>query len=133
MDNPSLLAKLPPQVHASLVHGVATTVEQVFPIGVPIAAAAFLLSWLLPEVPLRRTIGTEAPLAVAPPRECSPNEAPPNEAPLGVGTLGVGTLGVGTLVVGPSGEGFPVVAAETAENAENAETDQPATAAARVP
>lgn len=59
MDNPALLAKLPAPVHAGLVHGVATTVEQVFLIGVPIAAAAFLLSWLLPEVPLRRTIRTD--------------------------------------------------------------------------
>jgi MFS family permease len=58
MDNPALVAKLPPQIHAGLVHGVATTVEQVFLVAVPVAVVAFLLSWLLPEVPLRRTIRT---------------------------------------------------------------------------
>ncbi len=58
MDNPALLAKLPPQVHLGVVHGVSTTVEQVFLIAVPVAVVAFLLSWLLPEVPLRRSIRT---------------------------------------------------------------------------
>ena len=37
------------------------TIQTVFLIGVPIAAAAFLLSWLLPEVPLRKSIRTTDP------------------------------------------------------------------------
>jgi DNA-binding MarR family transcriptional regulator len=58
IDNPALLAKLPPAIHAGVVEGVAHTVQTVFLVGVPVAAAAFLLSWLLPEVPLRRSIAT---------------------------------------------------------------------------
>ncbi len=58
IDNPALLAKLPPALHAGVVVGVAQTVQTVFFVGVPICAAAFLLSWLLPEVPLRRSIRT---------------------------------------------------------------------------
>jgi EmrB/QacA subfamily drug resistance transporter len=58
IDNPALLAKLPAVVHAGVAEGVAHTVQTVFLIGVPIAAAAFLLSWLLPEVPLRKAIRT---------------------------------------------------------------------------
>jgi DNA-binding MarR family transcriptional regulator len=40
---------------------VSHTVDTVFLIGVPIAAVAFLLSWLLPEVPLRPTIQSGDP------------------------------------------------------------------------
>ena len=58
IDNPTLLAKLPPAVHAGVAQGVSNTIQSVFLIGVPIAAAAFLLSWLLPEVPLRKSIRT---------------------------------------------------------------------------
>ena len=58
IDNPALLAKLPAVVHAGVAEGVAHTVQTVFLIGVPIAVAAFLLSWLLPEVPLRKAIRT---------------------------------------------------------------------------
>ena len=58
IDNPTLLAKLPPAVHAGVAQGVSHTIQSVFLIGVPIAAAAFLLSWLLPEVPLRKSIRT---------------------------------------------------------------------------
>ena len=56
IDNPALLAKLPPAIHAGVAEGVAHTVQSVFLVGVPIAVAAFLLSWLLPEVPLRKSI-----------------------------------------------------------------------------
>jgi len=56
IDNPALVAKLPPALHAGVVQGVSHTVQTVFLIGVPIAAVSFLLSWLLPEVPLRRSI-----------------------------------------------------------------------------
>lgn len=56
IDNPALVAKLPPALQAGIVQGVSHTVETVFLVGVPIAALSFLLSWLLPEVPLRRSI-----------------------------------------------------------------------------
>jgi EmrB/QacA subfamily drug resistance transporter len=56
IDNPTLVAKLPPHIHAGVVEGVAHTVQSVFFVGVPIAVVAFLLTWLLPEVPLRKSI-----------------------------------------------------------------------------
>ena len=46
-------------MQAGVVEGVAHTVQTVFLIGVPIAFVAFLLSWLLPELPLRRSIRTD--------------------------------------------------------------------------
>jgi len=58
IDNPVLLDKLPPAVHAGVAEGVAHSVQTVFLVGVPVAFAAFLLSWLLPEVPLRKSIRT---------------------------------------------------------------------------
>ncbi|MGO9457827.1 MAG: MFS transporter [Acidimicrobiales bacterium] len=67
IDNPALLARLPAAIHAGVVEGVAHTVQTVFLVGVPIAAVAFALTWLLPEVPLRRSIrstGTAEGLAV---------------------------------------------------------------------
>src|SRR6185437_4954014 len=48
IDNPVLLDKLPPAVHAGVSEGVAHSVQTVFLVGVPVAFAAFLLSWLLP-------------------------------------------------------------------------------------
>jgi EmrB/QacA subfamily drug resistance transporter len=71
IDNPALVAKLPPVVRAGVAQGVSHTVETVFLVGVPICIAAFLLSWLLPEVPLRRSIRTTDAgegLSVAEPR-----------------------------------------------------------------
>jgi len=56
IDNPTLVAKLPPHIHAGVVEGVAHTVQSVFFVGVPIAVVAFFLTWLLPEVPLRKSI-----------------------------------------------------------------------------
>ncbi len=57
-DNPGALHQLPPVVRAGVIAGVAHTVQTIFLIGVPIAFVAFLLSWLLPELPLRRSIRT---------------------------------------------------------------------------
>ncbi|HUA94152.1 MAG TPA: MFS transporter [Acidimicrobiales bacterium] len=71
IDNPALVAKLPTVVRAGVAEGVSHTVESVFLVGVPICIAAFLLSWLLPEVPLRRSIRTTDAgegLSVAEPR-----------------------------------------------------------------
>jgi len=61
IDNPTLVSHLPPVIHAGVVEGVAHTIQTVFFIGVPISAVAFLLSWLLPEIPLRRSIRTVEP------------------------------------------------------------------------
>ncbi len=54
--DPKALAKLPPAVHAGLAAGVAETIQTVFLIAVPIGFVAFLLSWLLPEIALRKSV-----------------------------------------------------------------------------
>jgi EmrB/QacA subfamily drug resistance transporter len=58
--NPAALARLPPEVHRGYVLAFAHSLQTVFLIAVPIAALAFLLTWLLEERPLRQTVGTAA-------------------------------------------------------------------------
>jgi EmrB/QacA subfamily drug resistance transporter len=60
LSNPALLHRLPAPVQQAAIHGVASTVQEVFLIATPIAGVAFLLSWLLPEVELRRTVRSAA-------------------------------------------------------------------------
>jgi len=57
-DNPALLAHLPPAIHAGIVNAIAASVERVFLIATPVAFVAFLLSWLLPEIELRKTVAS---------------------------------------------------------------------------
>ena len=52
-SNPAQLAALPRAVHQGYVLAFSHSLVIVFLIGVPFAVAAFLLSWLLKEVPLR--------------------------------------------------------------------------------
>ncbi len=59
--SPAVLAKLPAAVHTGYVNAYATSLSTVFLVAVPIAAVAFLLTWLLPEVPLRKTTGAVDP------------------------------------------------------------------------
>lgn len=61
IDNPTLVNHLPAAVHSGVALGVAHTVQTVFLIGVPITGLAFLLSWLLPEIPLRLSIRSVEP------------------------------------------------------------------------
>jgi DNA-binding MarR family transcriptional regulator len=56
--SPAAVAALPPALHAAYVEAFAASIRTVFLVAVPIGAIAFLLSWLLPEVPLRRTVAT---------------------------------------------------------------------------
>ena len=44
-----------------MIHGIAHTIQTMFLIGVPIAFVAFLLSWTLPEIELRKSIRTSDP------------------------------------------------------------------------
>ena len=57
-DSPAILAKLPPAIHTAIVDAIASSVERVFLIATPVAFVAFLLSWLLPEIELRKTVAT---------------------------------------------------------------------------
>lgn len=54
--NPATLTHLSPAVRIGVQHGVAATIQEVFLIGVPVCFVAFLLSWLLPELELRKSV-----------------------------------------------------------------------------
>ncbi|MGD0311892.1 MAG: MFS transporter [Acidimicrobiales bacterium] len=60
-DNPDVIHHLPAAVQAGVIDGIAHTVQTMFLIGVPIAFVAFLLSWTLPEIELRKSIRTSEP------------------------------------------------------------------------
>jgi EmrB/QacA subfamily drug resistance transporter len=53
--SPAVLAHLPPAVHAGYIAGFSQALHTVFVVATPIGAAAFVLSFLLKEVPLRET------------------------------------------------------------------------------
>jgi DNA-binding MarR family transcriptional regulator len=59
--DPVSLSRLPPVIHAGVVAGMVHTIQTVFLIGVPVAVLAFGLSWLLPEVELRKSVRTADP------------------------------------------------------------------------
>jgi EmrB/QacA subfamily drug resistance transporter len=54
-ESVAALRLLPPAVQAEVIHAYALSLSTVFLVAVPIAALAFVLSWLLPEVPMRTT------------------------------------------------------------------------------
>jgi EmrB/QacA subfamily drug resistance transporter len=51
---PALLSHLPAAVHLGFVTGYAESIQTVFIVAVPIAALAFLATWLIPQVELRK-------------------------------------------------------------------------------
>jgi MFS family permease len=51
---PALLARLPAAVHQAFVAGYAESIQTVFMVAVPIAALAFLATWLIPQVELKQ-------------------------------------------------------------------------------
>jgi EmrB/QacA subfamily drug resistance transporter len=70
---PAALGHLAHAVHDSFVSGYAETIQTVFLIAVPIAFLAFLATWLIPQVELRRWV---PPATVAPTAEASPETSP---------------------------------------------------------
>jgi EmrB/QacA subfamily drug resistance transporter len=56
-SNPTLLARLPAVLRSGVLHAYSSSLDRVFLFAVPVAAAAFVLSWFLREVPLRSTAG----------------------------------------------------------------------------
>lgn len=60
-ENPSAILRLPPAVQAGVIDGIAQTIHTIFLIGVPICFVAFLLTWTLPELELRKSIRTAEP------------------------------------------------------------------------
>jgi EmrB/QacA subfamily drug resistance transporter len=51
---PALLSHLPAAVHTGFVAGYAESIQTVFLVAVPIAALAFLATWLIPQVELQQ-------------------------------------------------------------------------------
>ncbi len=60
-ENPATIHQLPAVQQEAVIHGIAHTIQTMFLIGVPIAFVAFLLSWTLPEIELRKSIRTSEP------------------------------------------------------------------------
>ncbi len=60
-DNPGTIHHLPAAAQAAVIDGIAHTIQTMFLIGVPIGVVAFLLSWTLPEIELRKSIRTSEP------------------------------------------------------------------------
>ena len=52
------LQRLAPEIYDKVLAAITGTVQTVFLVAVPIAFVAFLLSWLLPELELRKTVQT---------------------------------------------------------------------------
>jgi len=51
---PALLSHLPAAIHQGFVAGYAESIQTVFIVAVPIAALAFVATWLIPQVELRK-------------------------------------------------------------------------------
>jgi ABC-type multidrug transport system fused ATPase/permease subunit len=64
---PAVLSHLPAAVHQGFVTGYAESIQTVFLVAVPIAALAFLATWFIPQVELKRW--PETPAAAAPEAE----------------------------------------------------------------
>ena len=59
--SPRVLSRLPPAVHHAFIDAYASSLQSVFRIATPVAAVGFLISWLLPEVKLRKTVAATDP------------------------------------------------------------------------
>ncbi|ADB51709.1 MFS transporter [Conexibacter woesei] len=56
--DPAAIQQLPPPIRSDFVDAYAQALQTVFLVAVPIALVGFALTWLLREVPLRRTVET---------------------------------------------------------------------------
>jgi EmrB/QacA subfamily drug resistance transporter len=66
---PAILDKLPQAVHHGIAAAYAESIQTVFIIAAPIGLIAFIASWLIPQVELRRGVGasTDSAMPAAPP------------------------------------------------------------------
>jgi EmrB/QacA subfamily drug resistance transporter len=63
-SSPAVVKALPPPIRDAIVEAFVRSLHTVFLVGVPIVLIAFVLSFFLPEVPLRKTVRSESvPLA----------------------------------------------------------------------
>jgi hypothetical protein len=65
---PAILDQLPHAVHHGIAAAYAQSIQTVFIIAAPVGLIAFVASWLIPQVELRRGIGAspDAPLSTPP-------------------------------------------------------------------
>jgi EmrB/QacA subfamily drug resistance transporter len=56
---PALIERLPPAVHTAYVEAFAASLQPVFAAAAAISGLAFALSWLLPELPLRKSAAAD--------------------------------------------------------------------------
>jgi EmrB/QacA subfamily drug resistance transporter len=63
---PALLSQLPAAIHRGFVAGYAESIQTVFIVAVPIAALAFLATWLIPHVELKKWPSAESMPAAEP-------------------------------------------------------------------
>lgn len=59
--SPATLAKLPPLIHSRYIHAYSASLHYVFLMAVPVAVLAFVFSWFLKEIPLRKTVQATNP------------------------------------------------------------------------
>ncbi len=57
--DPGALAHLPPAVQHGVAAAYSSTIDTVFLVAVPVGILAFALTWLLPEIHLRQSIGAQ--------------------------------------------------------------------------
>ncbi len=55
---PAILDKLPSAVHHGIAAAYAESIQTVFVIAAPIAAIAFFVSWFIPQIELRKAVGS---------------------------------------------------------------------------
>ncbi len=72
--SPALVTKLPPAIHHGFVSAYASSLQVVFLVAVPIGVLAFLVTFALPRVEFRRTLGEAGAAAAA-------SSAPGGEVP----------------------------------------------------
>jgi DNA-binding MarR family transcriptional regulator len=59
--SPDALSRLSPAAHDAVIHAYTDALQTVFLAAAPVAAFAFLISWLLPELKLRKTLAAGDP------------------------------------------------------------------------
>ena len=60
LSSPEAIRDLPPDEYAAVADGIASGVSTVFLVALPLVALAFVLAWLLKEVPLRDELNVQA-------------------------------------------------------------------------
>ncbi|MEU4699793.1 MDR family MFS transporter [Nonomuraea dietziae] len=55
-EDPTVIRRLPPALGAEFLHVYADAISRVFAVAAPIMFVAFVLSWFIPEQPLRKTV-----------------------------------------------------------------------------